>query len=94
MSHLDYSVCAIFVAIIRHAFFKGAVLYFAIAYETIDIFLNNFLLTILVAFFVGRRFFLLKQKVDFPVGRSSTRVRSRTRDSIFSGIFLFQIAAQ
>ena len=35
---------AIFIPIIRHAFFKVAILYFAVAFETIDIFFNDFLI--------------------------------------------------
>ena len=35
---------AIFILTIRHAFFMGAILYFAVTLETVDIFLNDFLI--------------------------------------------------
>ena len=49
---------AIFVFIIGHAFFIGAILYLAEALETVDIFLDYFLVIDVSfdAFFVGRRF--------------------------------------
>ena len=48
---------AIFVSIIGHAFFIGAILYLAVAIETVDIFLNYFLIIhVSLALFFGRRF--------------------------------------
>ena len=48
---------AIFVSIIGHAFFTGAILYLAVALETVDIFLNYFLIIhASLALFFGRRF--------------------------------------
>ena len=48
---------AIFVSIIGHAFFIGAILYLAVALETVDIFLNYFLIIhVSLALFFGRRF--------------------------------------
>ena len=48
---------AIFVSIIGHAFFTGAILYLAVALETVDIFLNYFLIIhVSLALFFGRRF--------------------------------------
>ena len=48
---------AIFVSIIGHAFFTGAILYLAVALQTVDIFLNYFLIIhVSLALFFGRRF--------------------------------------
>ena len=48
---------AIFVSLIGHAFFTGAILYLAVALETVDIFLNYFLIIhVSLALFFGRRF--------------------------------------
>jgi hypothetical protein len=35
---------AILISIIRHAFFTGAILYLAVAFETVDIFLNDLMI--------------------------------------------------
>jgi hypothetical protein len=87
---------AILVAKIRYAFFMGAIFYLAFALETVDIFLDYFLIIHVDSthFLLADVFLPLNQQVDFPVGRSSIRVRSRTRHSMFLGIFLFQVAAQ
>ena len=61
---------AIFVSIIGHAFFIGAILYLAVALETVDIFLNYFLIIhVSLALFFWQTFFQpSNQQVDFQLG--------------------------
>ena len=59
---------AIFVSIIGHAFFIGAILYLAVALETVDIFLNYFLIihVSLALFFLADVFPTIKPTNRFP----------------------------
>ena len=62
---------AIFIPIIRHAFFIGAILYLAVTLETVDIFLNDLLIIHVYA-----THFLLADVFPAvnPTGRFSSRV--------------------
>ena len=58
---------AIFVSIIGHAFFTGAILYLAVALETVDIFLNYFLIIhVHLALFLADVFPNIKPTSRFP----------------------------
>ena len=58
---------AIFVSIIGHAFFIGAILYLAVALKTVDIFLNYFLIIhVHMALFFADVFPTIKPKSRFP----------------------------
>ena len=58
---------AIFVSIIGHAFFIGAILYLAVALETVDIFLNYFLIIhVSLALFLADVFPTIKPTNRFP----------------------------